>query len=113
MCGPWIGNGSFLATQTESECGSLRTYRQEIQLTELGSSTVTFHLEIGDVQIVIGANVDVDAPPEDNATTTTAVTVVVSVALGIPFSATMLIVFIILLVSSSIVYRSSIILAYL
>ena len=100
MCGPWIGNGSFLATQTDSDCGSLGTYQQEIQLTELGSSTVTFHLEIGDVQIVIGANVDVDAPPEDNATTTT-VTVLVSVALGIPFSATMLIVFIILLVSSS------------
>lgn len=57
-CVPWISSSSIM--QLGSQCGPLGTYTQEISLTTLGSNTVIVHLEIGEVQAVIGTEVNVE-----------------------------------------------------
>ena len=57
-CVPWINSSSIM--QLASQCGPLGTYTQEISLTTLGSNTVIVHLEIGEVQTVIGTEVNVE-----------------------------------------------------
>lgn len=60
MCGPWILNHTDINFQTQSKCGALGTYTDEIKMRVPGLNTVIYHMIVGNLQIVLGTLIFVE-----------------------------------------------------
>ena len=54
LCGPWITNNTIISTHTQVQCGPMGTYHDEIQMNRPGRNTIIFHMQIGNMHVVLG-----------------------------------------------------------
>ena len=54
VCGPWVSTDTLISHHTQPQCGPLGTYSDMVVLDAPGLNTILYHLQVGNLQIVLG-----------------------------------------------------------